>query len=59
MVLTTNVGNTDMGSELVVMGFLKKYFWEDSKFTSDNVFEGAFSYACGDNNLEFVRIALE
>ena len=39
--------------------FLKKYFWEDSKFTSDNVFEGAFSYACGDNNLEFVRIALE
>lgn len=59
VVLTTNVGNTDMGSELIIMGFKKKYFWEDNKFTSDHVFEGAFSYAYGDNNLEFVHIALE
>ena len=28
----------------------KNYFQEDNKFTSDHVFEGAFSYAYGEGN---------
>ena len=59
MVLITNVENTDMGSDFVVVRFFKNYFWED-KFSSDHVvFEGPFSYVCGGNSLEFVHIALE